>query len=285
MYKELILAFVIVLLLFSCVKSIDEIEPSTEHVGSFNVSWRAGVNDEKKQVIQDILKDMQFVEGGTFIMGATLEQEPFARQNEKPAHYVQLSDYHICKKELTIQQISILTDTEFSVYENKVGSPQYTIDDYHYVISLMKSMSGVNFDLPTEAQWEFAARGGNLSTGYIYPGSNTCGDNAQNELCLLDMELGKSELCKDSYTEYTNIPLQVDPCNLQGIGNVIRGGNDGSVDEVKDYYSKYESTLKFHAVHDDKRTCRVSARSYVDNQQLSYLYKNVTCRIVINTKE
>lgn len=283
MYKELTLSFVSILLFSSCAKSIEDVEPSTEHVGSFNVSWRAGVNDDKKQVIRDILNDMQFVEGGTFIMGATLEQEPFAKENESPAHYVRLSDYHICKKELTIQQISVLTDTEFSVYENKVGSPQYTIDDYQYVINLMKSMSGVNFDLPTEAQWEFAARGGNLSTGNIYPGSNVFGNNAQNELGLYDMELGKSELCKDAYTEYTNVPLQIDPCNLQGIGKVIRGGNNGSTDEDKDYYSKYESAHKFHSVHDDKRTCRVSARSYVDDKQLSYLYKNVTCRIVINT--
>lgn len=279
------LAFVSLLLFSSCAKSMEDIEPSTENVGLFNVVWRAGVNDDKKQVIRDILNDMQFVEGGKFIMGATLEQEQFARQNEKPAHYIKLSDYHICKKELTIQQISILTDTEFSIYENSVGSPQYTIDDYQYVISLMKSMSGVNFDLPTEAQWEFAARGGNLSKGYIYPGSNVFGNNARNELGLYDMELGKSELCKDAYTEYTNVPLQMDPCKLQGIGKVIRGGNNSSTDETKDYYSKYESAHKFHSVHDDKRTSRVSARSYVDDKQLSYLYKNVSCRIVINIKK
>ena len=285
MHKELILAFITILLFSSCTKSIDDIEATTEKIGQFNISWRAGVNDEKKQVIRDILNNMQFVEGGTFIMGATLEQEPFARQNEKPAHYVKLSDYYICKKELTIQQISILTDTEFSDYENYVGSPQYTIDDYQYLISLMKSMSGIDFDLPTEAQWEFAARGGILSAGYIYPGSNTYGDNANNELGLFDMELGKSELCKDSYTEYTNVPLQIDPCNLQGLGKVIRGGNDNSIDEVKDYDSNYESAHKFHSVYDDKRMCRVSARSYIDDEQLSYLKKNVTCRIVINTEQ
>lgn len=279
------LAFLSLLLFYSCAKSIEDIEPSTEHVGTFNVSWRAGINDEKKQIIRDILNDMQLVEGGPFIMGATLEQEPFARENEKPAHYVMLSDYYICKKELTIEQISVLTETEFTNIENNVGSPQYTIDDYLYVISLMKSMSGVNFDLPTEAQWEFAARGGNLCKGYIYPGSNTYGNNAQNELGLFDMELGKSELCKDSYTEYANTTLQIDPCNLSGIGKVIRGGNNGSTNEVKDYYSKVESAQKFHSVHDDKRTCRISARSYIEDKQLSYLYKNVTCRIVINTKK
>lgn len=282
MYKELILSFVCVLLFSSCAKSIEDVEPSTEHVGSFNVSWRAGVNDEKKQVIRDILKDMQFVEGGTFIMGATLEQEPFARQNEKPAHYVTLSDFYICKNELSIEKLSTLLDKDFSEVEYYVGAPDFSIEDYEYVISLIKNLTGINFDLPTEAQWEYAARGGKQSVGHICPGSNTLGQNVPNELGIFNMELGKSELCKDAYYDYTNEPLSLDPCNMHGIGRVVRGGNNKSVEDTKNYHS---SNNKFLHVYNDKRIGRVSARSYIENNQSKYLFNNILCRLVIDIEK
>lgn len=279
MHKKLAFLIVSLQLISSCGQSLDEIPASNEIVNRFNVSWRADVSPEKKKVIREILENMQYVKGGTYIMGATQEQEPYAHKNERPAHFVQLSDYYICKYELTIDQLSTLTDKKFSSYENTVGSPKYTIDDYLYIVNLIKTITDIEFDLPTEAQWEYAARGGPNMQGKVYPGSNIQGENKMNELGLFDMELGKSELCKDAYTTYRNdFSLEINPCNLQGRGHVIRGGNGNS---RKDKINYHESDM-FLSLYDDKRACRVSARSYVDDEQLSYLYNNVSCRLVIN---
>mgnify|MGYP003399222895 CR=1 FL=1 len=95
MYKTIISHLVLLSVLYlmtSCTKSIDEIPSDVEIVNGFNVEWRKNVSDSKKNVIREILNDMIYVRGGLFLMGATQNQEAYARHNEKPAHYVQISD-------------------------------------------------------------------------------------------------------------------------------------------------------------------------------------------------
>lgn len=285
MYKTIISHIVLlsVLYLISCTKSIDEIPSDVEIVNGFNVEWRKNVSDSKKNVIREILNDMIFVRGGLFLMGATQKQEPYARSNEKPAHYVQLSDYYIGKKELTIEQIEILLNTEFSSFEKKQGSPDFIWDDWVYVMGVIEECSDVKVDFPTEAQWEYAARGGIYSKGYIYSGGNSIEDAEQsaNELGLVDLVKGHSEWCKDAYNEYSNFPLLKDPYYIQGLGHIVRGGNIKSISEQKDYFNTLSSGDKFSSCYDDFRVCRVSARSYCTDSQ-SYLNTYISCRLVIN---
>lgn len=285
MYKTIISCLILlsVIYLISCTKSIDEISSDVEIVNGFNVEWRKNVSDSKKNAIREILNDMIYVKGGLFLMGATQEQEIYARHNEKPAHYVKISDYYIARKELSIENIEILLNTEFSSFEKKQGAPDFLWDDWAYVMRLIEEYSNIKVDFPTEAQWEYAARGGIYSKGYIYPGGNTIEDaeQSENELGLVELAKGHSEWCKDAYNGYSNFPLKNDPFYIQGIGHIVRGGNAKSITEQKDYLKKFSTGDKFHNCYDDFRNCRVSARSYCDETQ-SHLNTYISCRFVIN---
>lgn len=275
-----------VLAFLSCNRGLEDIPASQESVNGFDIVWRKNVNTDKKQVICMLLNNMQYVKGGVFLMGATQEQSPYARYNEYPAHYVKLSDYYICNLEITSEQVEILMDKKFDFLErNKFGW-----EDWNRLINLLCEYSQIHFDFPTEAQWEYAARGGLNSNGYIFPGANNIEKASifKNELGLMDMAKGHSEWCKDVYAPYNNVSLEIDPCNVQGIGHVVRGGNVASVDTISGYNSQssimkkdYTYDNEFYDVYQDYRTCRVSARSYSDDKQV-YLNANITCRLVIN---
>lgn len=289
MYKAINIVFSLILgtMLLACTETIEDIPSGNENVNDFNVTWRSNVTDKQKETIREILNDMQFVEGGTFLMGATQEQEPYARGNESPAHYVQLSNYYIGKYEISIQQLETLLDKEFSAYERSHGAPQYTWTDWKMILNLIYEYSGVELDFPTEAQWEYAARGGNKGNGYIYSGGNSIGssEKSENELGLVGMARSHSEWCKDAFNEYSGIPLEINPYYVQGLGHVIRGGNENSVEELKDYFeTRFSSKNKFSNVYKDIRSCRVSARSYGDDSH-AYLGIYISCRLVINIKQ
>lgn len=285
MYKAIIGCYFLLsaLYLTSCTKSIEESPSNVEIANGFSIEWKKNVSEAKKNVIREILSDMIYIKGGLFLMGATQEQDIYARYNEKPAHYVQVSDYYIGKRELTIEQIEILLNTEFSSFEKKQGAPNFTWDDWAYVMKVIKEYSNVKVDFPTEAQWEYAARGGIYSKGYIYPGGNTVEDaeQSENELGLVNLTKGHSEWCKDAYNEYSNFPLENNPYYIQGLGHIVRGGNLKSVTEQKDYLKTFSTGDKFSSCYDDFRACRVSARSYCDDTQ-SYLNAYISCRLVIN---
>ena len=293
MYKTIINYLSLLFSLFlicSCTKSLEEVPPSVEIINGFNVEWRKNVSETKKNVIREILNDMIYVEGGLFLMGATQEQNIYARHNEKPAHYVQVSDYYIGKNELTIEQIERLLNTEFSSYEKKQGAPDFTWDDWAYVMKVIEEYSNVKVDFPTEAQWEYAARGGIYSKGYIYPDGNSIKDaeQSENELGLVDLAKGHSEWCKDAYNEYSNFPLENNPYYIQGLGHIVRGGNVKSTTEQKNYFDTFSTRDEFSSVDDDFRICRVSARSYWHDYQspLGGQYSpwntQISCRLVIN---
>lgn len=180
------------------------------------------------------------VRGGTFTMGATNEQGSDADDSEKPAHSVTLSSYYIGKTEVTQELWQAVMGNNPSYYKgNRKPVEQVSWEDCQTFISKLNSLTGKNYRLPTEAEWEFAARGGIKSKGYKYSGSNTLGDVAwygdnetahdvgtknPNELGLYDMSGNVWEWCNDWYGNYSSSPSNNPTGPSSGTYRVLRGG-------------------------------------------------------------
>lgn len=213
---------------------------------------------------------MVFVKGGTFMMGATSEQEKDAFENEKPVHQVTLSDYHIGETEVTQALWMAVMGYNPSRHKgDNLPVEKVSWDECLEFFSKLESATGKKFRLPTEAEWEFAARGGNKSNNTKYAGGNNLGSVAwydgnsndethlvakksPNELGLYDMSGNVWELCYDCYDDhYYRKSPSTNPCNLYsryGYEFVDRGGswNDGAWG------------------------CRVSARRFVKHNEISF---------------
>ena len=207
------------------------------------------------------------VEGGTFTMGATSEQISDAYDDEKPAHQVTLNDFYIGKYEVTqglweavMSYSGTCADgSSMSAYAWGIwlgdsdpsssfglgaNYPAYYVsyeDIVDIFIPRLNQITGRTFRLPTEAEWEYAARGGNKSNGYKYSGSNTIDDvawytsnssskthevgtKAPNELGIYDMSGNVYEWCSDWSGSYST-SAQVDPTGpTTGSDRVVRGG-------------------------------------------------------------
>ena len=216
---------------------------------------------------------MVLVEGGTFTMGATAEQTG-AYNDEKPAHQVTLSSYYIGQTEVTqalweaVMGYSPTSDGSSWSSSDGLGDnyPAYNIsyNDVLSFISKLNSLTGRTFRMPTEAEWEYAARGGNKSKGYRYSGGNTLDnvgwywDNsdqtthlvaqkAANELGLYDMSGNVWEWCSDYwYGTYSSSP-QTNPTGpSKGSDRVMRGGcwcDDAALCRVADR-NNYSPSLR-----------------------------------------
>ena len=178
-------------------------------------------------------------------MGATSEQGSDARDGEKPAHSVTVSGFYICKYEVTQALWKAVMGTNPSNWKgDNLPVENVSWDDCQDFIRKLNALTGKNFRLPTEAEWEFAARGGNNSSGYKYAGSNIIGDVAwyydnsgkkthtvgtksSNELGIYDMSGNVYEWCQDWYGDYSS-SSQTNPTGVSsGLGRVPRGGGWG----------------------------------------------------------
>ncbi len=183
------------------------------------------------------------VEGGTFRMGATEEQGSDAWDGEKPVHSVTLSDYYIGQTEVTQELWVAVMGSNPSKFKGNNQCPVESVswEDCQEFIKKLNRLTGENFRLPTEAEWEFAARGGNKSKGYKYSGSNTASDVAwyndnsggethavatkqANELGLYDMSGNVWEWCSDRYGVYQSSSQTNPKGPSSGIDRVLRGG-------------------------------------------------------------
>ena len=185
---------------------------------------------------------MVFVEGGVFMMGATPEQDDDAWELEFPAHQVKLSSFYICKYEVTQELWELVMGSNPSTGTGKnMPVDMVSWDDCQKFIEKLNEMTGVTFRLPTEAEWEFAARGGNKSRHCKYSGDNEVGrvawynlnaedtshpvgKKAPNELGLYDMSGNVWEWCADWHNFYTE-DIQTNPVgDYPSQGRIQRGG-------------------------------------------------------------
>ena len=188
--------------------------------------------------------EMVFVEGGTFKMGATSEQGTDAQENEKPVHSVILSDFYMGKYEVTQGQWKAVMGSNPSYFTGDDNLPveQVSWEDVQKFIKKLNQLTGKTYRLPTEAEWEYAARGGKKSQGYKYAGSNTIdevarcedksayktylvGQKQPNELGLYNMSGNVREWCQDWYGSYYS-SAQTNPTGpSSGRFRVHRGGS------------------------------------------------------------
>ena len=210
---------------------------STHHSGS--TSSTVSLSTE----LNKLINNMVYVSGGTFTMGATSEQGSDVWSDEKPTHSVTLSGYYICKYEVTQALWRAVMGSNPSNFKgDNLPVECVSWNDCQTFINRLNSYTGRNFRLPTEAEWEFAARGGNYSRHYKYSGSNYIDDVAwyadnsgnrthpvgtkqANEFGLYDMSGNVYEWCSDwdgSYSSYS----QSDPTGPNnGSDRVMRGGS------------------------------------------------------------
>ena len=203
------------------------------------------VNSErdKAYIANGVSFTMKYVAGGSFTMGATSEQQdPY--DDETPTHAVTLSDYYIGETEVTQELWAAVMGSNPSYFTGNMQRPveQVSWDDCQTFIQKLNRLTGANFRLPTEAEWEFAARGGRNSRGYQYSGSSNLGDVAwyrdnssstthpvktksPNELGIYDMSGNVWEWCQDWYGPYSS-SSQTDPTGpSSGSDRVYRGGS------------------------------------------------------------
>lgn len=182
------------------------------------------------------------VGGGTFTMGATSEQGSDAWDEEKPAHKVTLSDYYIGQTEVT-QALweAVMGSNPSDSKGDNLPVERVSWDDCQVFIQKLNQLTGKQFRLPTEAEWEYAARGGRKSRGYKYAGGNNidsvawCDGNSgnethpvatkqANELGIYDMSGNVLEWCSDWCGDYTSSSQSDPQGSSSGSFRVIRGG-------------------------------------------------------------
>ena len=206
-------------------------------------SVSSGDNEISIPVKNGITIDMVKIEAGTFMMGATSEmQDP--SDDEKPVHQVTLTnDYYMGKYEVTQALWKVVMGSNPSEFKGDyLPVEMVSWDDCQEFIGKLNSMTGRKFRLPTEAEWEYAARGGKKSRGFQYSGSSNIADVAwydgnsgskthpvgtkqANELGIYDMTGNVWEWCQDWYGSYVNSP-QTNPIGANsGSYRVCRGGS------------------------------------------------------------
>lgn len=209
--------------------------------------------------------EMVYVEGGTFEMGASDEQGEDAREDEYPERAIKLDAYHIGKYEVTQAQWKAVMGTEPSYFKGEnLPVEQVSWDEAQEFCKRLSEATGRKYTLPTEAQWEYAARGGNKSQHFKYAGSNNInevawykinsnskthpvGGKKANELGVYDMSGNVWEWCSDWYTSYDASNMNNPQGAVNGEERVDRGG----------------------CWCDLASNCRVSSRDY-DNPDLRY---------------
>lgn len=202
--------------------------------------------------VKGVTFTMVYVQGGSFTMGATSEQGDDVHDDERPTHRVTLDSYYIGQTEVTQALWKVVMGSNPSYFTGNSQRPveQVSWKDCQKFIRKLNNLTGERFRLPTEAEWEYAARGGVKSNGYKYSGSNTLGNVAwydenawcdgdeskpnhgthavgtksANELGIYDMSGNVWEWCNDWCCDYSSSSQTNPQGPSSGSYRVHRGG-------------------------------------------------------------
>ncbi len=213
----------------------DPILPKTsESVNGILVNWNRVTQNQKITIIE-ILNNMVYVQGGDFMMGSNDSE---ALNDEKPVHREHVHSFRIGRYEVTQKIWTSIMKTnptpDFAKYIGDnlpvLGLERETCLEF---INTLNGMTGLYFRLPTEAEWEYAARGGSMSKNYKYSGSNNIDDVAwtqknseskpqpvgtkvPNELGIYDMSGNAWEHFSDGWSENYNAPRVKSSFSIRG---------------------------------------------------------------------
>ena len=200
---------------------------------------------DKTYKVGNVSFTMKLVAGGTFTMGTTSEQDFEAGNDERPAHQVTLKNYYIGETEVTQELWKTVMGNNPSFFDgSNLPVENISWEDCQEFIRKLNAKTGQKFRLPTEAEWEYAARGGKNSKGYKYSGSNNLDDvswhegnssnkthavktKSPNELGLYDMSGNVWEWCSDRFGNYTSAAQRNPAGPDTGAFRVNRGGGWG----------------------------------------------------------
>ena len=204
-----------------------------------------GKTDKGQEVIDSLVAHMVSVEGGTFTMGATEEHKTDVANDEKPLHEVTLANFSIGRYEVTqAEWVAVMGQNPSKVQADNLPVTNVSWDDCQQFLQKLNEMTGRKFRLPTEAEWEYAARGGKLSKGTQYSGeqdrpknvgwfvdnsngeTHPVGEKTPNELGLYDMSGNVWEWCEDKVGYYSSNAI-TNPKFLESGSSerIMRGGS------------------------------------------------------------
>ncbi len=206
-------------------------------------------NEDKVFAVNGVTFKMIAVEGGTFMMGATEEQVlAGAQSNEYPAHQVTLSSFYVSQTEVTQELWKAVMGSNPSRWQDDLKCPveRVTWNDCQTFINQLNALTGKQFRMLTEAEWEYAARGGNKAQGFLYSGNSNIDEVAwygadfggnsggrhhpvatkqANELGLYDMSGNVYEWVQDWSGSYTADPQENPTGPETGSLRIIRGAS------------------------------------------------------------
>lgn len=215
-----------------------------------------GLSSQQENALNSILDNMVLVDGGTFVMGNTPEMKGYLTEQDSLStnpHEVELNNFYICKFEVTQKQWRAFLPTDGRCIKDgdETAMDMLSWEDAKTFADTLTIITGLRFSLPTEAQWEFAARGGNKTHRYVFSGhawdatevgwtsfeeltsAHEVGGKRYNELGLYDMTGNVFEWCIDYYEPYSS-ERQINPQGpSKGLNRVLRGG-DWRIDNLND---------------------------------------------------
>lgn len=256
-YGQIIIFIVVIcVLILSVVLFINRKNTYSYDKNGLTITNLENITSYQAEVLTEILDNMVLVNEGSFTMGNNYVYEDYITELDSmssPSHSVTLSSFYISNHELTQKEIYAFIDGFYSLEQevlddNQPADISRAVDNISWEEAnaftiLLSELTGLNFSLPTEAQWEFAAGGGESNNRYIYAGfedginhySWTHADELKsaalvkqrlpNNLGLYDMTGNVSEWCLDNYAEYPSSP-QVNPIvSVDNNKKIYRGGD------------------------------------------------------------